>query len=84
MHVDSANEAARPLTARTPWPCSCHLRRAVDLAAPADNRLVAGLAEVSLATLHARHSDPAAALRCQRVIPQWRQAGAWTRATAGA
>jgi predicted ATPase/DNA-binding SARP family transcriptional activator len=56
-----------------------HLLRAVGLAVSAGNRLVAGLAEVSLAALYARHGDPAAALRYyQRVIPQWRQAGAWT------
>ena len=53
--------------------------RGMRLAVPAGNRLVAGLAEVSLAALHARHGDPAAALRYyQQVIPQWRQAGAWT------
>jgi hypothetical protein len=41
--------------------------------------LVAALAQVSLATLHARHGEPAAALRYYRqVITQWRQAGAWT------
>jgi predicted ATPase/DNA-binding SARP family transcriptional activator len=56
-----------------------HLLRAVGLAGPAGNRLVAGLAEVCLAALHARHGDPAAALRYyEQVIPQWRQAGAWT------
>jgi NAD(P)-dependent dehydrogenase (short-subunit alcohol dehydrogenase family) len=43
------------------------------------SRLVAGLAEVSLAGLHARHGDAATALGYfQQVIPQWRQAGAWT------
>jgi hypothetical protein len=41
--------------------------------------MVVGLAEVSLATLHARRGDAATALDYyQRVIPQWRQAGAWT------
>jgi len=68
------------ITAETdPSQARAHLLRAVGLASPAGNRLVAGLAEVSLAALHARHGDPAAALRYyQRVIPQWRQAGAWT------
>ena len=56
-----------------------HLQRAVDLATPVGSRLVVALAEVSLATLHARHGDPATALGYyQRVIPQWRRAGAWT------
>jgi predicted ATPase/DNA-binding SARP family transcriptional activator len=68
------------ITAATdPGQAPHHLQRAVDLAVPAGSRLVTGLAEVSLAALHARHGDPATALRyCQRVIPQWRQAGAWT------
>ena len=56
-----------------------HLQRAVDLATPVGSGLVVALAEVSLATLHARHGDPATALGYyQRVIPQWRRAGAWT------
>ena len=56
-----------------------HLQQAVTLAGPAGSRLVAALAEVSLATLHARHGDAATALRYyQHVIPQWRHAGAWT------
>jgi predicted ATPase/DNA-binding SARP family transcriptional activator len=56
-----------------------HLRRAVALATTVGSRLIAGLAEVSLAGLHARHGDAATALGYfQRVIPQWRQAGAWT------
>ena len=68
------------ITATTdPGQARPYLVRAVGLAAPAGNRLVAGLAEVSLAALHARRGDPAAALRYyQQVIPQWRQAGAWT------
>ncbi len=68
------------ITAGTdPGQAGPQLLRAVGLAVPAGNRLVAGLAEVSLAALHARHGDPAAALRYyQQVIPQWRQAGAWT------
>jgi predicted ATPase/transposase len=56
-----------------------YLQRAVELAQPAGNRLVAGFAEVSLATLYARHGEPATALRYyHRVISQWRQAGTWT------
>ena len=35
-----------------------HLQRAVDLATPVGSLLVVALAEVSLATLHARHGDP--------------------------
>jgi predicted ATPase len=56
-----------------------HLQRAVALAKPAGSRLVDGLSRVSLATLHARHGDPATALRqYERVILEWQQAGAWT------
>jgi transposase len=55
------------------------LQRAVELAQSAGSRLVAGFAEVSLATLHARHGEPATALRYyHQVISQWRQAGTWT------
>ena len=72
--------ASGEITALTdPGQATRHLQRAIDLAAPADTRLVAGLAEVSMAALHARHGDPATALRhYYRVIPQWGQAGAWT------
>ena len=56
-----------------------HLRRAAVLGSTVGSRLVAGLAEVSLAGLHARYGDAAAALGYFRQgIPQWRQAGAWT------
>jgi len=56
-----------------------HLQRAVALAAPAGSRFVDGISRVSLATLHARHGDPAVALRhYEQVILQWQQAGAWT------
>jgi tetratricopeptide (TPR) repeat protein len=56
-----------------------HLQRAAALATTVGSRLVAGFAEVSLATLDARHGDAATALRYyQHVIAQWRQAGAWT------
>jgi predicted ATPase/DNA-binding SARP family transcriptional activator len=68
------------ITAATdPGQAGQHLRRAVELAEPVGCRLVAALAQVSLATLHARHGEPAAALRYyNQVITQWRQAGAWT------
>ncbi len=56
-----------------------HLQRAVALAKPAGSRFVDGISRVSLATLHARHGDPATALRhYERVILDWQQAGAWT------
>jgi predicted ATPase/DNA-binding SARP family transcriptional activator len=56
-----------------------HLQRAAALATTVGSRLVAGLAEVSLAGLHARHGDTATALGYfQQAIPEWRQAGAWT------
>src|SRR5262249_48965858 len=38
-----------------------HAQQAIELATPANSRLVAGFAEVCLATLHARHGEPAAA-----------------------
>jgi hypothetical protein len=68
------------ITATTdPGQARQHLQRAVELARPAGSRLVAGFAEVSLATLHARHDEPATALRYyHQVISQWRQAGTWT------
>ena len=68
------------ITAATdPGQARQHLQRAVELAQSAGSRLVAGFAEVSLATLHARHGEPATALRYYRqVISQWRQAGTWT------
>ena len=56
-----------------------HLQQAAALATSVGNRLVAGLAEVCLAGLHARDGDAATALGYFRqVIPQWGQAGAWT------
>ena len=68
------------ITAATdPGQARQYLQRAVELAKPAGSRLVAGFAEVSLATLHARHGEPATALRYyHQVISQWRQAGTWT------
>ena len=68
------------ITATTdPGQARQHLQRAVELATPAGSRLVAGFAEVSLATLHARHGEPATALRYyHQVISHWRQAGTWT------
>jgi hypothetical protein len=56
-----------------------HLQRAVALAMPAGSRFVDGISRVSLATLQARHGEPATALRhYERVILDWQQAGAWT------
>jgi ATP/maltotriose-dependent transcriptional regulator MalT len=56
-----------------------HLHRALELTGPANSRLIAGFAEVSLATLHARHGEPAAALGYyHQVVSKWRQAGTWT------
>jgi tetratricopeptide (TPR) repeat protein len=56
-----------------------YLQQAVELAQPAGSRLVAGFAEVSLATLHARHGEPGTALRYyHQVISKWRQAGTWS------
>jgi predicted ATPase/DNA-binding SARP family transcriptional activator len=62
-----------------PMQATEHMQRAAALSTTVGSRLVAGLAEVSLAGLHARHGDAATALGYfQQVIPQWRQAGAWT------
>ena len=71
---------AGEITAATsPGQARHHLQRAIALAGPAGSRLVTGLCSVSLATLHARAGDPAAALRhYQQVIPEWQRAGAWT------
>ena len=56
-----------------------HLQRALELTEPANSRLIAGFAEVSLATLHARHGEPATALGYyHQVISKWRQAGTWS------
>ena len=56
-----------------------HFQRAIELAEPAGDRLVAGFAEVGLATLHTRHGEPGAALRYyHQVISKWRQAGTWS------
>jgi tetratricopeptide (TPR) repeat protein len=66
-------------TTTDPRQATEHLQRANALATTVGSRLVAGFAEVSLAGLHARHGDAATALGYfQKVIPQWRQAGAWT------
>ena len=68
------------ITASTdPGQAERHLRRAIVLARSAGSRLVAALAEVSLAALHARNGDADTALgHYRRVIPEWRQADAWT------
>lgn len=54
------------------------LRLAVELAASVGSRLVGGIAEVSLAALHARRRDAATALRhYHSVIEAWHDAGVW-------
>jgi predicted ATPase/DNA-binding SARP family transcriptional activator len=56
-----------------------HLQRAVALATSTGSRFVAGISQVSLATLDARHGDAAVALgHYERAIREWQQAGAWT------
>jgi hypothetical protein len=66
-----ANE--QPHTAET------HLRQAIEFAAVADSRFVAGVAEVALAASRSRQQDIAAALaHCQSAITRWQRAGAWT------
>jgi len=68
------------ITAETdPGQARQHFQRAIELAEPAGDRLVAGFAEVGLATLHTRHGEPGAALRYyHQVISKWRQAGTWS------
>ena len=68
------------ITATTdPGQARQHPQRAVELARPAGSTLAAGFAEVSPAPLHARHGEPATALRYyHQVISQWRHAGTWT------
>ncbi len=68
------------ITASTdPGQAERHLRRAIVLARSAGSRLVAALAEVSLAALHARNGDADTALgHYRRGIPEWRQADALT------
>ena len=68
------------ITAATdPGQARQHMQRAIELAEPAGDRLVAGFAEVGLATLHARHGEPDTALRYyHQVISKWRQAGTWS------
>ena len=56
-----------------------HLQRAIALATSAGSRFVAGISQVTLATLDARHGDPAVALSYYELaIREWQQAGAWT------
>lgn len=55
-----------------------HLREAIRLGKAVGSRLLVGLAEVTLATLLARHHDPAAALSYyEGVILRWRETTAW-------
>ena len=56
-----------------------HLQQALALATSAGSRFVAGISQVALATLDARHGDAAVALgHYERAIREWQQAGAWT------
>jgi len=68
------------ITAATdPGQARQHFQGAIELAEPAGDRLVAGFAEVGLATLHTRHGEPGTALRYYyQVISKWRQVGTWS------
>lgn len=67
------------LASEQPHTAETHLRQAIELAAIADSRFVAGVAEVALAASRNRQQDIAAALRhCQSAIARWHRAGAWT------
>jgi hypothetical protein len=67
------------LAGEHPDAAEAHLWAAIELAAIADSRFVAGVAEVSLAALLSRREDFAAALaHCQSAIARWQRAGAWT------
>ncbi len=56
-----------------------HLCDAVALAESVGNQFLAGMAEVTLATLASRHDDQEAALhRFQSVMTTWQQTGVWT------
>jgi predicted ATPase/DNA-binding SARP family transcriptional activator len=67
------------LASEQPHTADTHLRQAIELAAVADSRFVAGVAEVALAASRTRQQDIAAALtHCQSAITRWQRAGAWT------
>jgi predicted ATPase/DNA-binding SARP family transcriptional activator len=67
------------LASELPHDAESHLWRAIELAALADSRFVAGVAEVALAASRSRQQDIAAALmHCQSAIARWHRAGAWT------
>lgn len=62
-----------------PTGAEAHFRQAIELAAVADSRFVAGIAEVSLAASRGRQEDIAAALtHCRSAVDRWHRAGAWT------
>ena len=67
------------LASEQPHTAEPHLRQAIELAAIADSRFVAGVAEVALAASRSRQQDIAAAItHCQSAIVRWQRAGAWT------
>jgi predicted ATPase/DNA-binding SARP family transcriptional activator len=67
------------LAGEQPQTAETHLRQSIELAASADSRFVAGLAEVALAASRTRQADVAAALAyCESAIHRWYRAGAWT------
>ncbi|MBA2388346.1 MAG: winged helix-turn-helix domain-containing protein [Acidimicrobiia bacterium] len=67
------------LAREQPHAAETHLRQAIEHAAVADTRFVAGLAEVALAASRSRQQDiPAALTHCQSAITRWHLAGAWT------
>jgi predicted ATPase/DNA-binding SARP family transcriptional activator len=71
--------AGEILAGEHPQTAETHLRQSIELAAFADSRFVAGLAEVALAASRARQEDVATALTyCESAIHRWYRAGAWT------
>lgn len=55
------------------------LREAIELSGSAGSRFVVALAQVTLASLYARHHDPQAALEhFGEAIREWRRSGTWT------
>ena len=75
-----AHFAAGEILARDqPHAAETQLWQALEHAAVADSRFVAGLAEVALAASRSRQHDIAAALtHCRSAIARWHRAGAWT------
>jgi predicted ATPase/DNA-binding SARP family transcriptional activator len=71
--------AGEILASEQPQSAETHLRHAIELAAIADSRFVAGLAEVTLAASRAQQQDAASALTyCESAIRRWQRVGAWT------